>query len=293
MANIVEEKVVAEQSVEDYWTGHNVTLHKTFNSAEDSLAYFQWRNDQYRGYIELMPVDGQHDNVVLDYGCGPGNDLVGFGTYSKVHKLIGMDVSAASLCESELRLKLHNISCELIKLKANQSALPLNDDSIDYIHSSGVLHHTPDILAILKEFKRILRPNGVARVMVYNYNSLWVHLYVAYKKKLVEGLYQDLNIRQAFAKTTDGPDCPISNVYKPEEFIDLCSQAGFETEYLGAAVSIYETSLLQERYAAIMNNDLNAESRRFLLELEFDSNGFPRYKGTFAGVDGCYLLRMK
>ena len=56
---------------------------------------------------------------------------------------------------------------------------------------------------------------------MYNYDSVWVHLYVAYVKKVKEGLYQDLDVRGAFAKTTDGPHCPISRVYKPEEFCGL------------------------------------------------------------------------
>ena len=57
---------------EAYWTRHNVTLHAAFPTVEASLEYFDWRNDQYPGYIDLMPVQGQDGKVVLDYGCGPG-----------------------------------------------------------------------------------------------------------------------------------------------------------------------------------------------------------------------------
>ena len=33
-----------------------------------SLAYLRWRNDQYFGYSELMPVHSQDGRVVLDFG---------------------------------------------------------------------------------------------------------------------------------------------------------------------------------------------------------------------------------
>ena len=83
-----------DMSSTSYWTRHNVTLHHDFGNAEDSLRYFHWRNAQYFGYLERMPVSGYDGKVVLDYGCGPGHDLVGFGSFSKPSRLIGIDVSA-------------------------------------------------------------------------------------------------------------------------------------------------------------------------------------------------------
>ena len=71
-----------------YWEGHNVTLHHGFRDAAESLAYFRWRNDQYIGYIERMPVSGFDDKAVLDFGCGPGHDLVGFTTHSRPSRLV-------------------------------------------------------------------------------------------------------------------------------------------------------------------------------------------------------------
>jgi ubiquinone/menaquinone biosynthesis C-methylase UbiE len=83
-----------------------------------------------------MPVAGYDGKAILDYGCGPGHDVVGFAHFSKTARLIGMDVSTTSLA------------------------------SIDLIHSSGVLHHTPNPLKILKEFRRIIRPGGSAQIMI-------------------------------------------------------------------------------------------------------------------------------
>src|ERR1700735_2639473 len=93
--------------VERYWKGHNVTLHRTFSSPEASLADFHWRNAQYFGYIDLMPVSSADGLTVLDFGCGPGYDLVGFASQSRPQRLIGIDVSQSSLAEAKSRLELH------------------------------------------------------------------------------------------------------------------------------------------------------------------------------------------
>jgi hypothetical protein len=150
----------------------------------------------------------------------------------------------------------------------------------------------PDISWALSELRRVLKRGGTANIMVYNYESLWLHLYVAYQKCVVEKLYPGLDIRAAFAKTTDGEDCPISQVYRPSEFIELCRAAGFEAEWSGAAISMHEAGLFVRRYEAVMNPGLRVESRRFLLDLEVDRFGFPTYRDHYAGVDGCYRLRV-
>lgn len=284
---------IASEETQAYWTEHNVTMHHQFKTAEESLAYFHWRNDQYIDYIKLMPVTGQQGKTVLDYGCGPGNDLVGFSVYSKPARLIGVDISSKSIDESKHRLSLHGVEAELIQLDPGVIRLPFEDNSVDHIHSSGVLHHTPNPLGILQELHRILKPDGTMNVMVYNYESLWMHLYVAYQRSIVEALYPGAGLREAFARSTDGDDCPISNCYTPEEWKHIAQQAGFACECTGVAISLYEASLFPQRFTAAMNTSLNAESREFLLSLEIDSRGLPVHPrtGFLAGVDGCFAMK--
>ena len=81
-----------------------------------------------------MPVSGQDEKVVVDYGCGPGNDLVGFSVFSKPAKLYRMDVSAQALQVAGKRLELHEAAVELVQLDEVENNLPLKDGSVDYIH---------------------------------------------------------------------------------------------------------------------------------------------------------------
>lgn len=279
-----------EQSSEAYWSRHNVTSHRAFTSAAESLAYFDWRNDQYPGYIDLMPVSGRDGQVVLDYGCGPGNDLTGFATYSKPAKLIGMDVSGPSLAEAESRLRLHGFQAELVKIDERDKTIPLADDAIDYLQCSGVLMTVADPLTTLREFKRILRKGARARIMVYNYDSIWLHLYAAHTLRGKIEAYRDLSAIEIFARSTDGEECPINRSWTTAQFLALCRQAGFEATHVGNAISLWELSLLPNRFEAMQSLGLPAEHRKFLMELEFDGKGIPYRQGQVAGIDGCYEL---
>jgi SAM-dependent methyltransferase len=273
-----------------YWTGHNVTHHHRFGSAEESLDYFHWRNSQYPGYIELMPVSGFDDRCVLDFGCGPGNDLVGFGTYSRCERLVGVDVSRSSLDEARARLSLHGIAADTIEVPPGQP-LPFPSGTFDHVHSSGVLHHIADRRGALQELRRILKPSGDARLMVYNCDSIWMHLKVAYQRTLVEGRFADLTPEEQFARSTDGEDCPISVCYRPAEFIALARESGFTATFVGAAMSLIELDLLPLRFQALMDRRLPPASRAFLESLSFDDHMMPLAGGHRAGIAAVYHLR--
>lgn len=276
----------------EYWTEVNVTQHRRFASRHESLEYLDWRNAQYAGYLERMPTAGHDGKVVLDYGCGPGHDLVGFGLDSRPARLIGMDVSSTSLAEARDRLALHEIAAELIQIDENAPRLPLEDASVDHVHSSGVLHHVPDPGAILRELRRVLKPGGELRVMVYNYESVFLHLYAAYVVQIVEQRYKGEPILEAFKHLTDGETCPISRAYRPAEWIALASEAGFVSRHAGNAISMFELDVFPKRFAAIQSLELAKEHRDFLRALDLDARGFPTYQGHHAGIDACFVHRL-
>lgn len=285
-------KSLTESSSEGYWSGHNVTNHRDFRGVDESLAYLDWRNDQYIDYIELLPVKGHDGETILDFGCGPGNDLVGFISFSKPKRVVGADVSQPSLKQARSRVALHAASgVEFTKIDETAPSLPFEDGEFDYIHCSGVLMYSTNPTQTLKEFNRILKPGGYARLMVYNYESIWVHLYVAHVLRTTDPEFTGLPVMDVFKKSTDGKDCPINNCWSPAQFQTLAGDAGFDCHHLGNAISLWEMSLLDQRFAATQNLDLEAEHRKFLLALTFDDRAIPHYQGRVAGIDGCFEFR--
>jgi len=286
--------LLGKVSSTDYWTWKNVTAHTQFQTRQESLDFLEWRNGKYIDYAGLMPLAGHDGKVVLDYGCGPGHDLVGFAEYSRPAKVIGMEVSKTSLAEAKERLELHKPhNVDFVSISETEQRLPLDDRSVDYIHSSGVLHHIPEagMENVIREFARILRPSGAARIMVYNRDSVWFHLFVAYIRRLVDGDDANVPIEDSFRKNTDGPNCPISRCYHPEEFIAIARKCGLIGSFLGAAIATDEMEILSSRFRAMDDRRLEREHRDFLLGLRFNDRGLPLHNGHVAGIDGVFEFR--
>ena len=152
--------------VDEYWGGHTVMadLYRTTAASEEQLA---WRFDQYPLFREFSGLWGDHDGeVVLDYGCGPGNDVTGFALYTGAERVVGMDVSRRALDLAARRLALHRVDpsrIDLCQLGDAHPVVPLEDASVDFFQSMGVLHHVSDPLPILRELHRVLRPEAGPR----------------------------------------------------------------------------------------------------------------------------------
>lgn len=288
-------EAAASSPVESYWSGHTVPA-LTLWTRRASRRQLEERFRQYPLFRELSGLWGRHDGeVLLDYGCGPGNDLVGFALYTGARKIIGIDVSQKALAIAADRLALHRVDparVELILGRDTEHTIPLEDGSVDYFQSQGVLHHISEPRLALRELHRVLKPGGAACVMVYNRDSIWRHLYVAYVLMLRDGAFEGLDIDEAFARSTDGPDCPIARNYEGPEFAALCETAGFKAEYLGGYLSRLELQALAEfREEAVADERLAPEHRDFLAALSFDSRGYPTDHGKYAGIGGTYRLR--
>jgi ubiquinone/menaquinone biosynthesis C-methylase UbiE len=276
---------------QDYWSGYHIDAPDSgYPSSEASLEHFDWRNRQYPGYIELMPVNQANDLIVMDYGCGPGHDVIGFGCFSRPKRIIAVDISPVSLGLAARRAELHGLSVDFRQAQERPTRIPIEDSTVDLVHCSGVLHHTPDPAAILREFGRVLKRGGRGQIMVYHYDSIWMHLYVAHQMIVCEAAFAGMTKRQAFEKTTDGPNCPIALCYTAGEFVRLAESADLRCEFIGASMSMLELKLLPRRFEAIEDKRLDAESRRFLYDLTFNHYQWPLHKNVVAGVNACFKI---
>jgi ubiquinone/menaquinone biosynthesis C-methylase UbiE len=281
-------------AVDAYWGGHTVNS-KPFTSAEESIRYLEWRANEYPLFREFMRLDDPHDNeCILDYGCGPGDDVVWFLLHSQARKIVGIDVSEKALRLASDRLALHGIDparVELVRSGDSLTRLPLESESIDYVHCGGVLHHTSDPVALLREFHRVLPPTGRAYIMVYKRDSLWFHLYTAYIRMILQGDFTGLSVEAAFARNTDGEACPIARCYRPEEFAAMAEMAGLVAEFVGGYLSRHELACwTQHGPAALTDGRLGSEHRTFLAALAWDERAYPMYEGKHAGIGGVYHL---
>ena len=237
-----------------------------------------------------MPNSDCDGASILDFGCGPGHDLVGFGVWSKPSRLAGVDVSRASLAEASSRISLHTIAAELHHVDVQQRPLPFANSSFDLVHCSGVLHHMADPASALEEFRRVLKPGGQCRIMVYNRQSIWYHLYVPYVLQIEEGKFPGLTLDEAFQRSTDGPDCPIRGPIRAKNSSPWSNLSGSNC-HGGVAVSAWEMVQLPKRHLALLDKRLPRESREFLVGLCLMTAVCPPTMGTTLALTGVMALR--
>jgi len=281
--------------VESYWGRHTVNTLRLW-TPRASAKQLEWRFEKYPLFREFSGLWGDHGGqVVLDYGCGPGNDVVGLALHSGARRIIGVDVSRKALEMAADRIALHGVDparTELVLSDEQKAEVPLADASVDYFQSQGVLHHTSAPELLLAELRRVLVPGGRGTIMVYNRDSIWFHLYSGYELRFGDEAFAGLEPEEAFKRSTDGVDCPISRCYRGPGFAALCESAGFEVEYLGGYLSDLELDTLRRSWArAIIDDQLESEHRDFLRSLTFDPSGYPMYDGMHAGIGGTYRVR--
>ena len=62
-------------------------------------------------------------------------------------------------------------------IEGDAERLPFEDASFDRVSSNGVLHHTPDMSAALREIRRVLRPGGRFCVRTCTRENLDTYVY--------------------------------------------------------------------------------------------------------------------
>lgn len=106
---------------------------------------------------------------VLEIGVGLGADHLELAK-GKPRTLVGIDLTHAAAAATTQRLSLHGRRAGVIVADAER--LPFDDATFDVVYSYGVLHHSPDTAAAVREAHRLLRPGGRARIMIYHKHSV-------------------------------------------------------------------------------------------------------------------------
>jgi SAM-dependent methyltransferase len=98
----------------------------------------------------------------------------------------GLDFSPHAIKNSRQLFKEANLQGDVVLSDA--TSIPFKDSEFDVVYSYGVVHHIPNVLGVLSEVKRVLRPGGSFLGMVYNRDSLLYAYSIVYLRGVREGL---------------------------------------------------------------------------------------------------------
>jgi ubiquinone/menaquinone biosynthesis C-methylase UbiE len=125
----------------------------------------------YRGVRALLDVwlrrHAPPGCRILDAGCGTGGHLTTFARYGAV---VGIDIEVGALRWAQDRVRGRT---DVRLVAASVQALPFPAASFDIILSLDVVCNLWDDEAALREFRRVIRPNGRLFLQLPAYGWLW------------------------------------------------------------------------------------------------------------------------
>lgn len=227
-----EEKDYKQAAIEQ-WTADPIAS----NLAEGTPGTADYLEDLLRARADYAPwmaealgyAPGRSEvagRAVLDVGCGQGIDLAGFARAGA--RVTGVDLTPRHVELAKAHMTTAGLEATVVIGDAER--LPFEDESFDFVSSNGVLHHTPDIAGALHEIRRVLRPGGELRMIVYNRNSIhyWVELVLA--RGLIERrLFRERSMEGVMATTVEHSTSggrPLVRVYSPRQVRRLLTDAG-------------------------------------------------------------------
>jgi len=127
--------------------------------AEEQIA---WCRENKTLMGKEVPLGEMQGKTVLNIGCGAGTESLCLAHAGA--QCIAMDITnEAAEATNNLLEKVGGG----FGIQGDARFIPLFDSSVDYVYSSGVLHHSSDIEKSVAEIHRVLKPGGTAYVMLY------------------------------------------------------------------------------------------------------------------------------
>jgi ubiquinone/menaquinone biosynthesis C-methylase UbiE len=200
-----------KRAVQEFWNRESCgEVYAVGDNAAEQL------DAQARARYELEPyifdfarfAEGRGRDV-LEIGVGMGADHLQWAK-SSPRSLTGIDLTPRAIEHTRARLQAYALSSTLQCTDAEH--LPFADNSFDIVYSWGVLHHSPDTPRAINEVHRVLRPGGMARIMIYHYWSI-----TGYLLWLRYGMFRGRSLTHVYAKYLESPGTKAYTVAQAED----------------------------------------------------------------------------
>lgn len=161
-------------------------------------AAFPWTSVPFDQFIDYEKLTLEAI-LEIGVGCGTHAQLLA----ARAHSYVGVDITSYAVEATQKRLEVAGLNGRVLQMDAEKMSFP--DASFDFVWSWGVIHHSSDTNAILRQIHRVLKPGGKVTFMVYH-QSLW-NTYVRgwlYYGLLKGGLFRGLDAHRLIQMNTDG-----------------------------------------------------------------------------------------
>ncbi len=184
---VESDMTVEKQSVRQFWDSE--ACGERFGQDQDRLRYDL--EPEILAFADFSAASGAR---VLEIGVGMGSDFLRWLRAGALAAGVDLTERATGI----VRRRIQEEGLEADVRVADAESLPFNDGEFDLVYSWGVLHHTPDTSRAIQEARRVMKPGGRLKLMMYHRHS-WVALAAWARFGLLRGKPQ-MKLRQAVAK---------------------------------------------------------------------------------------------
>ena len=161
-----------------------------------------------RNLQRLLTTYVKQQMRVLEIGCAPGKQLAYVGKILRA-KVSGIDFSERGINFSERLFEALSIEGDL--RCENIFSTTFQPNSFDFVYSSGVIEHFDDPTAIVRRHIELLRPGGIALIVIPNYHGIYGRLQSYFDPENI--LIHNLNIMTSDALAKLAPADLIDEIH--------------------------------------------------------------------------------
>lgn len=254
--------------VRDYWntrpcnirhSSQTVGTREYFDEVE-ARKYFV--EPHISGFAEFGRWQG---GKVLEVGCGIGTDTINFARAGA--RVTAVDLSEESLNIARQRAEVYGLADRITFVQANAEKLTeyVPVESYDLIYSFGVLHHTPDPPAAIRQILRYMDRDSCFKMMVYNrisWKVLWMLL------KYGKGAWWNLD--RIIAENSEAQTgCPVTYCYTKRSIAGLLQGMAIEKIMIDHIFPYSIPEYTRYEYKKVLYFDIIGERMMQFLETRF------------------------
>lgn len=160
------------QGVRNNWTGDPCGSNYSEKEFGTKEYFEEVESHRYASHPFILNAINRFDikgRDVLEIGFGMGTDHLNLARRGA--RMHGADVTAQNKDIVTRRFAYYDLTSDLHTVGAEK--LPFADNSMDFIYSCGVIHHSPNTQRIVDEIHRVLKPGGKCWIAVYNKHSVY------------------------------------------------------------------------------------------------------------------------
>lgn len=216
---------------------------------------------------------------VLEIGCGIGTAAVSFARVGA--RYVGIDLSSESVVLARQRLRVYDLPGEIHQCNAEQLASQTltADRKFDLVYSFGVIHHTPHPERIIGEIKKLLRPGGTLKIMVYakiSFKLFWI--------MRETGVWDLSKIDALLAKYSEAQvGCPVTYTYTCDGVRELLGPEFSVQELYKDHIFRYELDSYRNHTAYVVQDMWKHVSADTIRALERELGWHVMCTATFTG----------